>query len=108
MASTFTSTLVKDITNSATTLFTAVASTQHVITGLVISNTTAASISVDVYITRSAVNYYLVKGAAIAPGNSLIASGGDQKLVLIFGDVVKALSSAATSADAILSRLDIT
>lgn len=108
MATAFVNTLVKNVTNSATTLFTAVASTQHVIVGLSIANTTTSSITMDVYITRSAVDYYLVKNASIAPGNALIVAGADQKIVLAFGDVLKALSGTATSADASISHLDIT
>lgn len=108
MPTAFVNTLVKDVTNSATNLFTASASTQHVIIGLSIANTTTSSITMDVYITRSAVNYYLVKNAVIAPGNSLIVVGADQKVVMVSGDVLKALSGTATSADASISHLDIT
>lgn len=108
MTTAFVNTLVKDVTNSATTLFTAAASTQHVIIGLSIANTTASSITMDVYITRSAVNYYLVKNATIAPGNSLVVAGADQKVVMVSGDVLKALSGTATSADASISHLDVT
>lgn len=108
MASAFVNTLVKNVTNSATTLFTASASTQHVIIGLSIANTTTSSITMDVYITRSAVDYYLIKGASIAPGNALIVVGGDQKVVMVSGDVLKALSGTATSADASINHLDLT
>jgi hypothetical protein len=50
----------------------------------------------------------LVKGADVAVGGALVVVGGDQKLVLQTGDVLKAKSSVATSADVILSVLNIT
>lgn len=108
MANAFVNTLIKNVTNTATTLLTAAASTQYVIVGLSIANTTTSSITMDVYITRSAVDYYLIKGATIAPGNTLIVVGADQKVVLNASDVLKALSGTATSADASISHLDIT
>lgn len=107
MASTFTNTLVKNVTNTATTLYTVVTGHQITIIGLSVANTTTSSITMDVYVTNTAVDYYLIKGATIAPGNSLIVVGADQKLVLKYGDVLKALSGTATSADAVISILDI-
>ena len=111
MPSTFVNALVKNITTSNTTLLTAVTGHSYVLIGVSIANTTAASITVSVFITRSAVDYYLVKDAVIAPGNSLIVGGADQKIVLNYSgsaDVLKAISSVATSADASISHMDIT
>ena len=51
---------------------------------------------------------YLVKSAPIPAGSSLVVVGGDQKLVLEPGDAVKVTSSQASSADVVLSHLDIT
>ena len=41
-------------------------------------------------------------------GGSLVVVGGDQKLVLITGDALKIVSSAASSIDAVTSVLNIT
>ena len=108
MANTFTSYVNKDVGTSAATVVTVGASTQTTIIGLDIANTSASPITADAYITRSAVNYYIVKGATVPVGGSLIAVGGDQKVVLITGDALKVVTSAAASADVITSVLNIT
>lgn len=107
---TFVNALYKDVTTSNATLLTAVTGHQYIVIGLSVANTTTSSITVSVFITRSAVDYYLVKNATIAPGNSLIVGGADQKIVLNYSgsaDVLKAISGTATSADVSLSYLDI-
>jgi hypothetical protein len=108
MASVFTSYMAKDIGTSASTLVTVASATQTTVVGLSVANTTAADITVDVYITRSATNYYIIKGATVNVGSTFILSGGDQKIILIASDALKIVSSAATSADAILSVLELT
>lgn len=108
MANTFTSYVNKDVGTSAATVVTVGSSTQTTIIGLDIANTSASPITADAYITRSAVNYYIVKGATVPVGGSLIAVGGDQKVVLITGDALKVVTSAAASADVITSVLNIT
>jgi hypothetical protein len=108
MASTFTSYVAKNVGTSASTVVTVAAATTATVIGLSVANTTGSSISVDIYITRSATDYYLVKGAFINVGSTFIASGGDEKMVLIAGDALKVVSSAATSADVIASVLNLT
>lgn len=108
MANTFTSYVNKDVGTSAATVVTVGSSTQTTIIGLDIANTSSSPITADAYITRSAVNYYIVKGATVPVGGSLIAVGGDQKVVLITGDALKVVTSAAASADVITSVLNIT
>lgn len=108
MANTFTSYVNKDVGTSAATVVTVGASTQTTIIGLDIANTTSSPITADVYITRSAVNYYLIKGATVPVGSSLVVVGGDQKVVLITSDVLKVVTSAAASADVVTSVLNIT
>ena len=108
MANTFTSYVNKDVGTSAATVVTVAASTQTTVIGMSCSNTTTSPVTVDAYITRSAVNYYLVKGATVPVGGSLVIVGGDQKVVLITSDALKVLSSAATSIDLVTSVLNIT
>lgn len=108
MANTFTSYVAKNVGTSASTLVTVGASTQTTVIGITVANTSAAAITCDVYFTRSAVDYYLVKGASIPIGRTFVAAGGDQKIVLITGDALKVVSSAATSADVVASVLNIT
>ena len=108
MANTFTSYVNKDVGTSAATVVTVASGTQTTVIGMTCANTTAAGVTVDVYITRSAVDYYIVKDAAIPPGGTLVPVGGDQKVVLVASDVLKVISSAASSVDAVTSVLEIT
>lgn len=74
--------------------------------GLSLANTTAANITVGATLTKSGGSaVYLVKDATVLPGGALVVVGGDQKLVLEAGDVVKCYASATSSADAIVSYL---
>ena len=108
MANTFTSYVNKDVGTSAATVVTVGASTQTTLIGMSCSNTTASPVTVDAYVTRSAVDYYLVKGATVPVGGSLVIVGGDQKVVLITSDALKVLSSSAASIDLFTSVLNIT
>ena len=49
----------------------------------------------------------MVKKAVIEPGNALVPIGGDQKLVLEAGDYIAFSTSDASSADVIMSLLEI-
>lgn len=108
MANTFTSYVNKNVGTSAATVVTVAAATQTTIIGMSAANTTSSPITVDAYITRSATDYYLIKGATVPVGSSLVIVGGDQKVVLITSDVLKVISSAASSADVVTSVLNIT
>jgi hypothetical protein len=105
---TFTSYVNKNVGTSAATVVTVGSSTQTTIIGLAVANTTASPITTDVYFTRSATDYYLIKGATVPVGSSLVVVGGDQKVVLITSDVLKVVTSAASSADVVTSVLNIT
>jgi hypothetical protein len=108
MPNTFTSYVNKNVGTSAATVVTVGASTQTTIIGMAVANTTTSPITTDVYFTRSAVDYYLIKGATVPVGSSLVVVGGDQKVVLITSDVLKVVTSAASSADVVTSVLNIT
>jgi hypothetical protein len=98
-----TSYVAKNVGTSASTL-TTVSSGTIAVTSLVVANTTASPITCDVYITRSAVDYYIVKSATVPVGGSLEAIGGN-RVVLIASDALKVVSSAASSADVVVSVL---
>lgn len=108
MANSFTSYLNKDVPTTGATIVTAGAGTQTTLIGLSCSNTTTANnITADVYITRSGVDYYLVKNIPVPIGGSLVVIGGDQKVVLNASDILKVKASANTSMDVITSALVI-
>ena len=108
MANTFTRYINRAVGTSPVTMVTASAATQTTVIGLTASNTTTSPITVDVYLVVSAANYDLVKGATVPVGGSLALFGSDGKLVLNTGDAFTVVASAATSADFILSVLQIT
>ena len=108
MANTFKSYPSKNVGTSAATVYTCPSATQTTLIGLSIANTSASPITTDAYITRSSVDYYLVKTATVAVGGALVIVGGDQKVVLEVGDVLKVVTSAASSADVFASLLEIT
>lgn len=107
MANTFKNYFSKDVGTSAASVYTGPSATATTIIGLTIANTTAANITVNVYITSGGSDYYLVKGATVPVGGALVPVGGDQKVVIETGDVLKVVSSAAASADVTLSILEI-
>ena len=107
MANTFKSYFNKNVGTSAATIYTCPSATQTTIIGLSVANTTTSPITCDAYITRSAVDYYLIDNGTVPVGASLVIVGGDQKVVLQTGDVLKVVTSVASSADSVCSLLEI-
>lgn len=108
MANNFVSYAAKNVGTAASTLVTVAAATETTVVGMTVANTSVSPIQVDIYFTRSGVDYYLVKAADVPVGGALVPVGGDQKLVLMVGDALKVRSSANNSADAVVSVLNIT
>jgi hypothetical protein len=108
MANLFKSFGSKNVGTSAASVYTCPAATQTTIIGLSMANTTSSPITTDAYITRSAVNYYLIENATVPVGSALVIVGGDQKVVMQTGDVLYVLNSVASSGDAFCSLLEIT
>lgn len=108
MANTFTSYLARNVGTSPVAVVTVASATQTTIIGMTVANTTSSAITIDVYITRSATNYYVVKGVIVQPGTTFVPVGGDQKIVLTASDVLNVVSGTATSADVVVSVLNIT
>lgn len=92
---------------SPTTIYTAGSGVQATVIGMTVSNILETSITANVIVNIGSSNYYMVKKASIDPGNSLVPIGGDQKLVLEAGDYISVSTSNASSADVILSLLEI-
>jgi hypothetical protein len=99
---------------SPATIYTCPSSTETTIIGLSISNIVTSQILVDVQLDASTRtsgaedSVYLVKDAPVPVGGSLVVVGGDQKVVMEPGDTLKVTSDTASSADVVLSHLDIT
>ena len=101
---TSTSYVAKNVSTGGSTLTTVAAATTIAVTSLVVSNTSSSPITCDVYFTRSAVNYYLIKTATIPVGGSLEVISGN-RVVLIASDALVVVASASSSADAVASVL---
>jgi hypothetical protein len=84
------------------------ANTTVVVVGLTVTNKSGSSITANVFINDGSANTYVSANAPVSSGSSLVAVGGDQKVVLLTGDKIYVQSSAASSIDAVLSILEIT
>jgi hypothetical protein len=104
MPYTNTSYAVRNVSTGGSTLTTVASATTIAVTSLVVANTSSSPITCDVYFTRSAANYYLVKTATIPVGGSLEVIAGN-RVVLIASDALVVAASAANSADATASVL---
>ena len=104
MANTFKSYLASSVTTQ-TSIITAAANTQTTLIGLSAANTTTGAGSVTVVLTRSSTEYHVIKNAVVPANDSLVLYGGDQKLVLQAGDILKVTSTAAV--DVIASVLEV-
>ena len=93
----------KNVGNTASTI-TTVSSGTLAIASLVVANTTSSPITTSVYITRSAVDYYLVSSATSPVGGSLEIIQGN-RVVLIASDVLKVINNVVNSADVWVSAL---
>jgi hypothetical protein len=110
MANAFKNKTQRQIGTSLTAIesYTVGGSTETTVIGLTISNTTTSVIEVDATLNDGSNDFYIVKNAPVPAGGSLVAVGGDQKVVLMPGDSIKVKSDTATSADVIMSILEIT
>lgn len=109
-----TQTGVGTTTSPRTEIYTCPSSTETTVIGLSVSNIVTSQITVDVQLDASSRTsgtedaVFLVKGAPIPVGGTLVVVGGDQKVVMEPGDVIRVSSDTASSADVVLSHLDIT
>ena len=94
------------ITDSETTLLTA--DSDDAIIGLRLTNVTASTVTVDVYIDKGGVgtDRYIAKDLSIPPASSVELVQAGAKVVLQNGDVLYGLADTATSVDVWLSRVD--
>ena len=108
MANTFRNQTLKAAGTTAQNAYAAGAGVQATVIGMTIANITNAPITANVTLTSSGTAYFMVKNAIIASGGALVPIGGDQKVVLEATDYLQVQTSAADSADVILSVLEIT
>ena len=104
MAQDFERSIARNIGTSASTLRTA--NSDDAVVGINLANVTTSQILVDVYITVSSADYYIIKDAPIPTGSSLQVLDGGAKIVLQSGDALKVVSDTANSCDAWISVVD--
>ena len=107
MPNTFKNFKSKNVGTSAATVYTCPSATQTTVIGLSVANTSASPITTDVYITSGGTDFFLIKSGVVPVGGTLVIVGGDQKVVLEAADALKLVTSAASSADAVASVLEI-
>jgi hypothetical protein len=75
------------------------------ITGCNLLNKTAASASISLYVTNSTTDYYIFKNKRV-DGNMNAEAITGNKIVLVSGDVLKAVSDTPNAFDIVVSLLD--
>lgn len=94
---------------SETSVYTTPSGKTATIIGLSIANTLTSTIfiSVRIYDTSTLTHSYMIKDAPVPVGGTLVIVGGDQKVIVENGDIVKVVSDTAASADVILSVMEL-
>ena len=111
MANTFKNSAVAATGTSEVTVYTTPSSTTTTVIGLTCANVTSTSpikVSIRVYDDSASAYFYVVKNAEIFEGGALVAVGGDQKLVLETGDLIRVVSDTASPVDTIVSVMEQT
>ncbi len=110
MANTFKNAAAAATGTSEVSVYTVPSSTTTTVIGLTMANVTAGTIEADirVYDSSGTTHYYVIKAGEIFTGGTLVAVGGDQKLVLETGDIIKIKSNTASSIDTIISVMEQT
>lgn len=87
---------------------------QSTVIGMSVANRTSNIIAISVTLSTGANSasagantVYIVKDSVVPPGNAIVPIGGDQKVVLVANDFLEVSSNAASSADVLLSVLEI-
>ena len=92
-------------TNSAGTIFTA--DSNDAVIGIRVTNTTAAAITIDVWVSvTESTDRYIAKNLSVPPASSIELITGGSKVVMQNTDVLKVQSNTATSADVYVSVVD--
>ena len=105
MAQNFRRYIARNTGTSPATIFTA--DSYDTVIGIRCANVHASSsANVDVYINDGSNDYYLIKNAPIPAGGSLELVDGGAKFVVDTGDILKVVSSVASSIDTWVSVVD--
>jgi|TARA_B110000444_G_scaffold247495_1_gene270204 hypothetical protein len=109
MANTFKNGISAAIGTSEVSVYTVPSSTTSTVIGLTCANVTSTSpikVSIRVFDSSASAHAFVVKNAEIFEGGALVAVGGDQKLTLEAGDIIKVQSDTSSSVDTIVSVME--
>ena len=109
MANTFKNAAAAATGTSEVSVYTVPSSTTTTVIGLTCANVTSTSpvkVSIRLFDTSASAHFFIVKNAEVFEGGALVAVGGDQKLVLETGDIIKVESDTASSIDTIVSVME--
>jgi len=109
MANVFKNSITGSIGTTNTIVYSVPAATTTTIIGVNVANVAAQNISVSVRLTDTSASktVFLVKDVLITQGSSVVLVGGEQKIVMESTDTLTVVSSAASSADVIISALEL-
>ncbi len=110
MASAFKSATAINVGTSLTTIYTCPANTTVTIIGLYLCNQSAGAINgtVEFYDSSTGNHAGILSASPIPDGSTVVAIGGEGKVVLNAGDAIKIQSNVASSIDVVLSYLEQT
>ncbi len=110
MANTYKNSKAVQVGNTLTDVYTAPAAGTASVVSLCIANIVSENIFVDVklYDDSEADDAYIIKGAPVPIGGSLVVIGGDQKVILESSDKLQVQSDTDVSIDVTVSILEVT
>jgi hypothetical protein len=110
MANAFKSVTASNVGTTQVSVYECPAATSTTMIGMTVANTANSQILIDVQMKDASngnTQIYLVKDAPIPVGGTLVVLGGDQKVVFEVSDSMNITSDTTTSADVVLSFLEI-
>ena len=109
MPNTFKNSISASIGITETIVYSTPSATTSTVIGVSVASRAQQNINVDVrmYDSSASKNVVLCSGSLIPPGSNIILVGGEQKVVLEASDYLTLRSSIASSADIVVSVLEI-
>lgn len=107
MANVFKNSITGSIGLTNTTVYTTPAATSTTVIGMSVANVASSNINVSATLTSGSSTVFLVKNITVPVGGSAVLVGGEQKVVLTANNYLSVQSSIATSADVVVSVLEI-
>ena len=109
MANTFKKAIAQNVGTNPVDIYTTASNTRSTVIGINVANTSTSNIEADILLRdETSTEVYIVKGCPINRNSALAAMGGDQKLVMEPNNVLVIRTNKDSSADIIVSVLEIT